>query len=104
MALEGTELVPSPFLTLVAVPPAGYQLDLVLAGIDLEALAGDADGEEGAEEREPVPLEILLVDRVHGLPEEGAFLDDARGESFVARGDGDGCLLVSKTEIAVDEP
>lgn len=46
-------------------------------------------------------VRIRLVDRVHGLPEEAAFLAEARGTHFVPSHDGDGLMLISELRVEV---
>lgn len=52
---------------------------------------------------EPGPIEVELLDRVHGLPREGGYLVDARGATLVPSHDGDGSVLRATLSLALPD-
>lgn len=77
--------------------------------VPTERLRLIAPGSEGLQVEwvfEPgrAPLEIELTDRVHGLPPEGGFLNDARGRRHVPSHDGDGISLRAVHEVELPDP
>jgi Peptidase family M28 len=89
LRVEGRDLGRTRRARLVAAGSEGYRLQLELSPLFQEGVTVAGAG----------PPILRLVDRVHGLPPEGAFLDDGRGPTFVPTHDGDGLVLTSRVSL-----